>query len=65
VDPLQLITVDELAGLLRVKKSWIYDQVQRGALPVVRVGKHLRFRRVDVEAYLSASMGGPATDRDG
>jgi excisionase family DNA binding protein len=31
------------AALLAVKPSWVYDAVRSGALPCVRVGRHIRF----------------------
>lgn len=54
LDPLELLTVDDVAGLLKVKKSWIYDQVSVGSLPGVKIGHHLRFRRSAIAAFLEA-----------
>lgn len=42
---LQLIDVDQLCTLWGVKKSWVYDQVEAGRLPALRLGKQLRFKR--------------------
>ena len=50
--PLELLTVDDLVDLLKVRKSWVYDEVESGRLPAVRLGRQLRFRISDVEAYL-------------
>lgn len=58
LDGLRLFTPDEVCALLRVKKSWLYDAVEAGALDVVRLGKQLRFRRSALERYLD----GRATD---
>jgi excisionase family DNA binding protein len=52
-DPLELLTVDDVCGLLKVRKSWLYDAVERGDLPVVRLGRHLRFRRDDLASLLN------------
>lgn len=49
---LALLTPDQLCSLLQVKKSWLYDQVERGALPCLRLGRQLRFRQSDVIRYL-------------
>lgn len=49
------LTVDELASLLKVKKSWVYRQTMRsdlGAIPRIKVGKHLRFDPADVEPWI-------------
>lgn len=43
---LELLTIDEMAAFLKVPKSWLYRQTMNtapGAIPVLRVGKYLRF----------------------
>lgn len=47
-----LLTVDELAALLAVKPGWVYSAARDGQLPAVRVGKHLRFIRDDIERWI-------------
>ena len=37
-----LLTVDEAAALLKVPKSWIYERTRTGAIPVHKLGRHLR-----------------------
>lgn len=54
---LRLINVDQLCTLWGVKKSWVYDQVETGRLPAIRLGKQLRFRESDLVGYLTASLG--------
>lgn len=50
---LELLTVADVCNLFRVTKDWIYDEVEAGRLPYVRLGrKHLRFRRHDLIGYL-------------
>ena len=52
----KLLTIDELAILLRVKKSWVYDKTRaakRTGFPVIRVGKYLRFESQKVMEWLS------------
>ncbi len=56
MDALELLTPEELAGLLKVKLSWIYDQVEAGRLPVLRLNRRLRFRRVDVDLFLEQGL---------
>jgi len=51
-----VLTVSEVARLLKVPKSWVYDHVRPSArplLPHVKLGKYLRFRRRDIEDFLS------------
>jgi excisionase family DNA binding protein len=52
VGDLNLLTPDQLCSLLQVKKSWLYDQVEKGVLPCLRLGKQLRFRHHDIRRYL-------------
>ena len=50
-----LLTVHEVAELLRVPVSWVYERTrQRGMnrLPHLKVGKYVRFRLSEVEEYL-------------
>jgi excisionase family DNA binding protein len=49
---LGLLTPDQLCELLQVKKSWLYDEVEAGRLPCLRLGKQLRFRCADIMRYL-------------
>ena len=37
-----LLTVDEIAAYLNVKKSWVYEQVGKRTIPVKRIGKYSR-----------------------
>jgi excisionase family DNA binding protein len=53
---LELLTPDQLCELLQVKKSWLYDQVEGGKFPCLRLGKQLRFRREDVIRYLESQL---------
>jgi excisionase family DNA binding protein len=47
-----LIDANELARRLGVSRSWIYQQVQAGQLPFIRVGVLLRFIPSEVLAAL-------------
>ena len=41
-----LLTVEEMAEMLKVPKSWVYGQTRQtgpGAIPRLKVGKYLRF----------------------
>jgi excisionase family DNA binding protein len=49
---LDLLTPDDVCALLKVKKSWLYDAVESGALEAIRLGKQLRFRRSALVRYL-------------
>jgi len=49
---LHLLTADDVCALLKVKKSWLYDTVESGAIPAIRLGRQLRFRPSDIAAYI-------------
>ena len=46
------LTVDELAGYLKVKKNWIYQKVHSRDIPYHKIGKQLRFRKSEIDADL-------------
>ncbi|PWJ47609.1 DNA binding domain-containing protein, excisionase family [Quadrisphaera granulorum] len=47
-----LLTAREVAHLLGVPLSWVYDNV--GQLPTFRIGRSLRFRAVEIEDWVEA-----------
>ena len=51
----RLLSIDELAHFLQVKKSWLYGQTriaERTAFPVIRCGKYCRFDLNEVLNWL-------------
>lgn len=49
----RLLNADEVSEWLQVSKSWLYDSIESGKFPHVRVGRQVRFRHEDVESYLN------------
>ena len=55
----ELLTVDEVAALLKVPRSWVYEHTRsRGTtrserLPHVKLGKYLRFDARAIRAFLA------------
>jgi len=49
-----LLTVEDVAALLRVSPDWVRDHASRKQprLPVIRVGKLLRFRSHEIERWI-------------
>jgi len=47
-----LWTVEKVARLLSVKRAWVYTATRDGLLPYVKVGRHLRFIRTDIERWI-------------
>lgn len=48
-----LLTVGEVASLMRVSNMTVYRLIKSGQLSAIRVGKNYRIRRGDVDRYLS------------
>ncbi len=46
-----LITVDELAEILRVPRGWIYERTRLGKIPHVRLGRLVRFKASEVISH--------------
>ncbi|HZV75156.1 MAG TPA: helix-turn-helix domain-containing protein [Conexibacter sp.] len=49
------MTAAEVAALLGMPKSTIYELARRGDLPCARLGRTMRFLRDDVEARLKGA----------
>jgi excisionase family DNA binding protein len=45
-----LLDAVELAQILRVPRSWVYSHLRE--LPVIRLGRYVRFKRSEVERFL-------------
>ena len=63
-DPVkEWLTVNELAEWLQVPPGTVYQWRHHGTGPVGhRIGRHLRFRREDVEAWLEQRRDKPTGD---
>ncbi len=51
----ELLTVEEVAEMLKVPASWVYGRTRRRAadrIPGFRLGKYWRFREADVIAWI-------------
>jgi excisionase family DNA binding protein len=48
-----LLTVGEVAQIMRVSNMTVYRLIKAGQMSAIRVGKNYRIRRTDVERYLN------------
>jgi len=46
-----LLTIEEAAGLLRVKVTWLYERTRTNEVPHVKLGKYLRFDQDELLAW--------------
>ena len=53
-----LLTAGEVAELLGVPKTWVYEQSRRERIPTVTLGRYRRYRRDAIEAWLERIEGG-------
>jgi excisionase family DNA binding protein len=54
----ELMTADQVAELLQMRRSTVEDYARRGLLPSIKLGRHRRFVRSDVEAALERLRNG-------
>ena len=49
----ELLTADEVAGLLRVTTGWVYRETRAGRIPHVPLGRYRRYRRATILRWLA------------
>jgi len=57
----QILTPEEVASLLRVSESWVYEKSRRRCrdpLPCFRIGRYIRFSRAAVMNWLESTATG-------
>jgi excisionase family DNA binding protein len=54
-----LLTADEVAGLLRMTPAWVYAETRRNRIPHMRLGRYFRYRRSAIEAWIREIETGP------
>lgn len=47
-----LLRPEQVAALLAVRTSWVYEAARTGRLPCLRIGRHIRFTQTMVEEWL-------------
>ncbi len=48
-----LMTLQEVSEYLKIGVSALYKMAQQGRIPAVKVGSLWRFRRADIESWMS------------
>ena len=54
--PLNVLTIREVAALLRMSEKKTYRLAQSRELPAFKVGGAWRFRREDIESWVAAQV---------
>ncbi|HMV65901.1 MAG TPA: helix-turn-helix domain-containing protein [Myxococcota bacterium] len=61
-----ILTIPEVAALLRISEKSAYKLAQAGDLPAFKVGNQWRFRRAELDAWIDDQRrrpGGPDAER--
>ena len=56
-----LLTAGEVAELLGVPKSWVYEQSRKGSIPTVTLGRYRRYRAEAISRWIEELEGEPHT----
>ncbi len=51
-NPGEVLTIEELAAYLRIPKSTLYKLVREGKVPSQKIGRHWRFLKNAIDAWL-------------
>ena len=51
---LDLLSIPELCQELGMGKSWVYRRLRSGEIPSVKLGRSIKVKREDLEAYLES-----------
>lgn len=58
----EILTLPEVAQLLKVAEKTVYSMAQKGLLPAFKVGGQWRFKRADLDQWIEEQK---AAARDG
>lgn len=48
----KLLDADDIAALLGVPKTWVYEAARTGRIPTVKLGRYYRFRPEAINAWI-------------
>ena len=52
----RLMTIEEVANYLRVKKRTVYDWLKKGKIPAIKAVGQWRFKREKIDAWLESKL---------
>jgi len=59
----ELLTVDEIAGILKLNPQTVRNWIDQGYLVAIRIGRRVRVRRAEFDRLIEESYTGPKTVR--
>ena len=61
----RLLNADQVAELLSVKRTWVYQAARDGRIASIRLGRYVRFRAEDVEQAIAEHRSPAPSSRGG
>ncbi len=55
----EILTLPEVAALLKVAEKTVYTMAQRAEIPAFKVRGQWRFKRVDIDGWIENQTSGP------
>ena len=59
----RLIGIKEVSDLTGLPRSWLYLATSTGTIPHLKIGKYLKFRLSEIEAWLDLHRRGPQASK--
>ena len=59
-----IMCANDVARRLNISKALVYQLVRRGEIPAVHIGKAVRIRSIDLEAYIQRNLSGWGGDQE-
>jgi len=53
---IELLTVAQILELLHISRATLYRHLKAGALPHVKLGRRVLFRKADVEKFINSNL---------
>ncbi len=60
----EILTLPEVAQLLKVAEKTVYSMAQKGQLPAFKVGGQWRFKRADLDQWIEQQKAASRDDRE-
>jgi len=57
------LTIDELAGYIKMSRTKLYGMAQRGEIPASKIGTQWRFDREEIDQWMKAHATGHTADK--
>ncbi len=61
----ELLTVDEVANILKLSKNAVYVLIHRRQIPVVKIGRRVRFSASEIEEWIQQQARGIKDNKSG